>query len=353
MSIYLNMIVKNEAHVIERCLTSVRDHVDGWVIHDTGSTDDTIAIIERVMHGIPGVLIEKPWVNFAHNRNLALEDARAYGGPDGYALFIDADEILDERTYTFPTNLTEEGYYLTVEYGDTRYGRLALARLGVSWEWEGAVHEFLNLFDARTGTIDGPRIVVHHDGARSRDPETYAKDAAMLYDDWARGNQSPRTAFYLAQSYRDAGSSHAQAWYQRRVDMSGGWREERWYAQFQLGILKANEDGGAALLKAYGQCPTRAEPLVALAAWLRGNERWHEAMMFARQATILPPPVDGLFVDTSVTWRAWDELATVAWYAGQIEIGHDAARRAAELKPDDPRVQANLAAYEESSRSTG
>lgn len=38
-SIRLCMIVKNEACVIERCLASVRDLVDTWVISDTGSTD--------------------------------------------------------------------------------------------------------------------------------------------------------------------------------------------------------------------------------------------------------------------------------------------------------------------------
>ena len=36
--ICLNMIVKNEAPVIERCLASVRPWVDYWVIVDTGST---------------------------------------------------------------------------------------------------------------------------------------------------------------------------------------------------------------------------------------------------------------------------------------------------------------------------
>lgn len=32
----LCMIVKDEAHVIERCLTSVRPYVDAWLLVDTG-----------------------------------------------------------------------------------------------------------------------------------------------------------------------------------------------------------------------------------------------------------------------------------------------------------------------------
>ena len=47
-SICLVMIVKNEAEVIKRCIDSVKDHIDYWVICDTGSTDDTKNIIKQI-----------------------------------------------------------------------------------------------------------------------------------------------------------------------------------------------------------------------------------------------------------------------------------------------------------------
>src|ERR1700680_162948 len=74
----LNMIVKNESKIIKRCLTSVLPIIDYWVIVDTGSTDGTQNIIKDFMKekGIPGELHERPWVNFAHNRNQALELAK-------------------------------------------------------------------------------------------------------------------------------------------------------------------------------------------------------------------------------------------------------------------------------------
>src|SRR5476651_1672927 len=71
-TICLNMIVKNESQVIEKCLASVKPLIDYWVIVDTGSDDDTKEKIKAFMQGIPGELHEKPWVNFAHNRNEAL-----------------------------------------------------------------------------------------------------------------------------------------------------------------------------------------------------------------------------------------------------------------------------------------
>lgn len=60
----LNMIVRIESAVIERCLASVRGHIDAWVIVDTGSTDDTKEKIRDALKGIPGALHECLWRNF-------------------------------------------------------------------------------------------------------------------------------------------------------------------------------------------------------------------------------------------------------------------------------------------------
>src|SRR3972149_8399584 len=78
-TVCLNMIVKNESKVIERCLKSVKPLIDYWVIVDTGSTDKTRQIISKFMSAIPGELHERPWVDFAHNRNEALHLAKGRG----------------------------------------------------------------------------------------------------------------------------------------------------------------------------------------------------------------------------------------------------------------------------------
>ena len=83
--ITLVMIVRNESKVIERCLESVRPLLSGWVIVDTGSTDDTIEKIQRSLSDIPGELHHREWVDFGHNRNEALELARGWLASPGAA----------------------------------------------------------------------------------------------------------------------------------------------------------------------------------------------------------------------------------------------------------------------------
>jgi len=79
--ICLNMIVRNEAHIIHELIASVAAHIDSWVIVDTGSTDGTQELIRRLMaeRGIPGELFERPWRNFGSNRTEALELAQGRG----------------------------------------------------------------------------------------------------------------------------------------------------------------------------------------------------------------------------------------------------------------------------------
>ena len=75
----LNMIVKNEMANLERCLAAVADHIDCWVIGDTGSTDGTQDFIKSFFaaRDIPGELHSFPFENFEQARNAALDCAYA------------------------------------------------------------------------------------------------------------------------------------------------------------------------------------------------------------------------------------------------------------------------------------
>ena len=104
-SICLNMIVKDEAKVIERVLRSVQAVIDYYVIVDTGSSDETYELIQQTMTdcGVPGELHQREWVNFGHNRQQALELTYAAAESElfDFVLFIDADEelIYDDREF--------------------------------------------------------------------------------------------------------------------------------------------------------------------------------------------------------------------------------------------------------------
>lgn len=322
----LSMIVKNEAHVIARCLASVRPAIGAWAIVDTGSSDGTQEKIRESLADLPGELIERPWVDFATNRNQALDLARSFGD---YALIIDADEILEiDAGANFPARLDGAGYWLRQRIGDGEfeYHSAKLLRHDTPWRWCGVLHEYPAAHpQPHMQLLDGLRVRSFPDGARSQRPqrEKFLADVEVLEKALRTEPDNARYQFYLAQSLRDAGENErAVDAYRRRVAL-GGWEEETWYSRFQIGVLLERlKAGDAAIIDAYlaawDSRPTRAEPLCELARYLRGRGRYAAAYVHARVAAELPPPGDLLFVDLAVyRWRARDEQAISAFYIGR------------------------------------
>ncbi|MDA8456269.1 glycosyltransferase [Acidovorax sp. GBBC 3334] len=325
------MIVKNEAPVITRCLASVRALIDHWVIVDTGSTDGTQQIIRDFMQGVPGSLHERPWKNFAHNRNEALELARPHAD---YLLFIDADEQLRvPQGFAWP-ELTADGYLFSCRMNDCEYQRNSMVATRVAWRWEGVLHEYLTAPAHRAWeSMPGAAIDVSHDGARARDPQTYLRDIALLEQALRDEPGNTRYTFYLAQSLRDAGrTEESRVAYRYRATM-GGWDEECWYSVFQVATLTERlgappQEVREAYLAAYALRPTRAEPLCELARYHRLRSEFALAHLYAQQAARIPRPADILFVDAAVyAWRALDELTVSAFYAQALDQGRDALRK--------------------------
>ena len=232
-AICMNMIVKNEADVVAETLDSVAPYISSWVIVDTGSTDGTQDVIRKHMArlGIPGELHERPWRNFGHNRTEALNLAQGHGD---YIWVIDADDIV-AGTPDF-TQLSADIYRLRLGDASFTYWRPQLFRDGVRVRYEGVVHETAVWeSDCVVGRLEGDYYVESRRlGARSQDPQTYARDRDLLLAEVERNPEDARSVFYLAQSYFDLDDFvNARKWYERRVEM-GGSDEEVYYSMVRL-----------------------------------------------------------------------------------------------------------------------
>lgn len=325
-TICLNMIVKDEAHVIARCLESVRPLIDSWAIVDTGSRDGTQEIVRGLLADLPGELIERPWKDFAHNRNEALEHAR---GRADYVLTIDADEVVElDPDFRLP-HLTADAYAIEVSYAGCVYQRRQLVRDALPWRYVGVLHEHLECELARgEELLRGVRTVPRHDGARARDPHTYLRDALLLEQALIEEPENTRYVFYLAQSYRDAGKfEEALARYRQRVEM-GGWEEEIWYSLYQAAQLEERlgrpwGEAMEAYLAAHQFRPDRAEPLFRIGLHYAQLGQHDLALLFLAPAREIPPPgPDSLFVEQAV----YDFLLGVEYAVSSFYVGdHEAA----------------------------
>ena len=352
MTVCLNMIVKNEAKIIERCLASILSLIDYWVIVDTGSSDGTQEGIRTYMQakGVPGELHERPWLNFEHNRNEALHLAK---GKAEYAMFLDADEVaVCASEYRFP-KLTEDSYNVVRKPRgiDFTFDRTLLVRQSLPWRWAGVLHEAVICDQAVRPALRLDNLIIEYaqDSERGQDPNKFVKDAEILEEALKMEPQNARYMFYLAQSYKDSWQNEkAIQTYQRRVAM-GGWAEEVWYSLYQIGALHIRNKAPRAVildscLQAYQYRPCRAEPLHLLCTYCREHEEWALGHMFAVQASKVKRPNDVLFIEDAVyNWKILDELSIAAYYSGAYQEAL-AANDALLLSKYDPSQHKRLIA---------
>ena len=325
-TVCLNMIVKDETPVIRRCLESARPMIDYWVIVDTGSTDGTQKMIKEFFKDIPGELHERPWKNFAHNRNEALKLAE---GKADYVLFIDADEqFIYEPNFKLP-DLEKDLYYMNVSYGSYNYARAQLINNHLGWEWKGVLHEALVAKPEtfrKSGKIEGVKtLVVANEGARSKDPNKYQKDAAVLEEALKEEPDNTRYQFYLARSYNDFGEHQlALKNFEKRVQM-GGWGEEVFESLLQIGMIHEQIKSDKETIvntykKAFAARPSRVEPLYYLARYLRMQGDYPQAYSIAKIGASIPPSKDLLFVQSWLYDYGMSlELSACAYWTGHYD----------------------------------
>jgi hypothetical protein len=361
----LSMIVKNESRVIKRCLDSVKPLVDYVCISDTGSTDNTIEIIEQWLkeNSIKGEVNREKWENFASNRSKSLENLRKHKDID-YTLVIDADEILkfdDNFDYfKFKTSLTADLYNITCKFGSIEYARTNLFKNSKNFYYKCVLHEYLECYEPilSRDTAKGVYNIPIQDSARNTDVQKYQNDAKLL-EEALKTEKDPyliqRYTFYLAQSYKDCEQNgKAIYWYNKRAEL-GGWDQEVYWSLYQVARLKEimgypEDDIVQSYLRAYEKCTSRIEALHNAIKFCRTHGRDHQAYMIGKYAKSLPVDKTGLFVETwMIDYALDDEFSIACYWSGHYAEGLKVSEELINKIPEDqkPRIQQNIQFFKE------
>lgn len=320
----LNMIVKNESKIIKRVLESVKNYIDYWVICDTGSTDNTIELINEIFSDVKGELHQTEWKNFGHNRNEALRLAK---NKADYILLIDADMELVVFDNNFKNELTHDMYKIKQGTNFTYYN-VRIIRGDLDFEYMGSTHEYIECKknDATTSELHSIKMNDYADG--NNRPDKFKRDIELLTNDLQNDPKNGRAMFYIAQSYRDLKDyDNAIKWYKKRVD-NGGWIEEIWYSLYMIGKcylgLNMSEHGIYYFLEAYNKYPSRAESLYEIVKYYRINSKYNLSYIFYNLAKKISfPKNDTLFINEDIyNYKLDYEYSIIAYYLKQSDNGY-------------------------------
>jgi tetratricopeptide (TPR) repeat protein len=325
IKIICNLMIKNESSIIERCIASLNNAgVDAFCICDTGSTDDTVNLCERVLSKIdkPYIINTMSFKNFGETRTASFLKVQEFIANSQlrkftcYALCIDADMVLagsgvDAVKQFILKSGVDSGYMLIQKQSTIKYYNQRFLRCDVNWICKGATHEYWTA--PNCGSTKIPEEIMYIDdkndgGCKS---DKYTRDLNLLIKELKSEPSATRTHFYLAQTLKDLGRyEDAIKFYEKRIAL-GGWEEEAWYSFYQICkcyISLKNEDKAEEwCVKAFERRPSRLEPLYFLINYFRVKNSQTKASKYLKMYHHHKkdyPEEDILFVEYDLYSRA-------------------------------------------------
>lgn len=330
VKICLNMIVKNESKIITRLFDTVLPIIDTYLICDTGSTDDTIEIINNYFKGknIKGKIIKEPFKNFGYNRTFALLAVKELDQKVDYILLLDADMCLVIEPTFKKENLTLDYYTIKQKNSQISYYNTRLIKVDCNAKCIGSTHEYYSIPNGKIGgKLDDLWIDDIGDGGCKSDK--FERDILLLTEELKEQPNNSRTIFYLAQSYHCLNKyDDSIKYYQKRIEV-GGWIEERWYSAYKIGIMLLSQNKPIEAifwwLKAYDIHPKRAENIYQICKYYRENSNHHLSYHFYQlgKAIISDKINDVLFIEHDVYNYLFDyEYTILAYYLNLPNAGY-------------------------------
>jgi tetratricopeptide (TPR) repeat protein len=322
------MIVKNESKIIERLMLSVLPLIDSYCICDTGSTDNTVELIETFFekNNIQGRIVKEPFQDFGYNRTFALNACIGLPNAD-YLLLLDADMKLriDPKLNIeeFKKSLTKDAYHIFQGSDLFFYKNVRILRNDPRYSYWGVTHEFVKTTPGSVYIqIEKSQLFIDDIGDGGAKADKFERDVRLLLKGLEENPGNDRYTFYLANSYRDAGQfENAITRYKERIKL-GGWNEEVWHSYYSIGKCYEHmsdfPNAVSAWLDAYQFYPTRIENLYKIINYYRCKSEYILAYCFyeiARDELMKSNSNDHLFLEKEIYDFKLDyEFTVIAYY---------------------------------------
>ena len=319
----LNMIVKNESKIITRLFDSVISIINCYCICDTGSTDDTINIIKNYFEkkNIFGKIIQEPFVNFSHNRNLSI---KACEGMSDYLLLLDADMEVKLNNFDKEFLLNYDHFYIFQGNNNFYYKNIRILKneKKYNYNYVGATHEYISHNnDCTSTTIDKDIFFICDIGDGGCKSNKFQRDIELLTNSLKFEPNNCRTYFYLANSYYDIKNyDEAINYYKKRIELKG-WEQEVWYSYFRIGLSYMNLNNFSSALfywlEAYDYFPNRIENIYEIIKYYRINSKHKLAYYFYKlaESKLNLKKDDWLFLHNDVyCYKLYYEFIIIAYY---------------------------------------
>jgi len=305
--INLCIMVKDAGPLFEKVLTDNLDIIDRWTFLDTGSTDGTIDVINKVLESKKGRLYREPFKNFRDSRNKCLELA---GKSCKYNVMLDDTYIVQGDFRKFLEEIRSDqfatSYSLIMKSDDTEYYSNRVTKSDANLRYIYKIHEVIQQENNVNVVI--PNLIcwifdMRADYMEKRTMDRKLYDLKLLFEEVEDEPDNPRHLYYIAQTYNLLEDHEKSAeYFRKRADHPNeGFKQEKVDALFELARtmnFKLNKPWEECE-KVYKECfelePTRPDALyfIGIHYYLQG--KYDIAYPYMKKAFEVGYPVDTQF----------------------------------------------------------
>lgn len=241
----LVMIVKNSGEILRDCLKHNKQFIDYWTILDTGSTDNTIDIINEELKDVPGKLYHGQFIDFAQARNQALDLASntckyIINLDDSYKI-INGNILRKKLTNSKCSCFLIKIGNLVDGFLRESYFSKRIIRSTDNLRYKFRVHEDIDTSPLKRNKEQILQFISDKDAfisdltcdthsARSR--ERYKKDIDMLLLDYKDNPSEQRVIYYLAKTYYMIEDNKSSLKYYEKIKQLDSAREDFLFAAY-------------------------------------------------------------------------------------------------------------------------
>jgi len=204
--IHLCIMVKNAGDQFENMLTQNLPIIDRWTILDTGSTDNTIDIIKKVLVGKKkGNLYQEPFLNFRDSRNRLLDLA---GTNCKYTIMLDDTYVVEGNLKAFLHNNRDDQFTdslsMYVKSNDMEYSSNRILKTDRKLRYIYRLHEIIEHKNNINAIVPIQLAKINdftNEYMNNRTNERKEYDLRILLEEAELEPDNSRHLYYIAQTY--------------------------------------------------------------------------------------------------------------------------------------------------------
>ncbi len=343
-------ICKNEEKFVQRWAESMSE-ADYVVVLDTGSEDNTVALLQSL-----GVYVEQkiisPWrFDIARNESMKLipEDSDICVCTDldeafeaGWRNKLEAawDDDTCRLGFRYTWNFNEdgsEGYVFNMSKTHKR----------TDYIWRHPVHEVITY----TGTdpekyvfAEGVQLNHYADNTKPRSSYLPLLELSVKEDPF-----DDRNVHYLGREYMYYGmwDKAIETLKRHLILPRAKWKDERCASMRYIAKCYEEKNDKAEakcwLYRAIAEAPYTREPYMDMTRLMYSEEDWDGVLYMAKSALAITEKTENYITDAK-NWGAspYDFLSLAYYYTERYSLALEAVKAAADLAPEDERIQKNL-----------